>query len=67
LKTDNTKVDLYKIDYKDHETAETKCSSLITKNVNADLTGLCTKACTKRFCYAEDYDDSDLVSSMKSL
>lgn len=46
LKQDNTKVDLYKIDYKDHETAETKCSSLITKNVNAELTDSCTKVST---------------------
>jgi hypothetical protein len=46
LKTDNTKVDLYKIDYKDHETAETKCSSLITKNVDAELTDSCTKVST---------------------
>ena len=67
LKQDNTKIDLYKIDYKDHETAETKCSSLVTKNVRADLTGSCTKACTERFCYAEDYNDSDLSSAMKSL
>ena len=67
LKQDNTKVDLYKIDYKDHETAETKCSSLITKNVNPDSTDLCIKACTKRFCYAEDYDDPDLSSAIKSL
>ena len=34
MKQGNAKIDLYKIDYKDHETAETKCSSLITKNVN---------------------------------
>ena len=46
LKQGNAKIDLYKIDYKDHETAETKCSSLITKNVNADLTDSCTKVST---------------------
>ena len=44
LKQDNIKVDLYKIDYNWHETAETKCSSLITKNVDAELTDSCTKA-----------------------
>ena len=43
LKQDNTKVDLYKIDYNWHETAETKCSALITKNVDAELTDSCTK------------------------
>lgn len=59
LKTDNTKVDLYKIDYKDHETAETKCSSLITKNVNADLTDSCTKATDGKRCNEEQrlYED----------
>ena len=67
LKNDNVKVDLYKIDYNWHETAETKCSSLITKNVDAELTGLCTKACTKQFCYAEYYDDPDLSSAIKSM
>ena len=46
LKQDNIKVDLYKIDYKDHETAETKCSSLITKNVDSELTDSCTKVAT---------------------
>jgi len=46
LKQDNVKVDLYKIDYNWHETAETKCSSLITKNVDADLTDSCIKATT---------------------
>ena len=59
LMTDNTKVDLYKIDYKDHETAETKCSSLITKNVNADLTDSCTKASDGNRCNEEQrlYED----------
>lgn len=59
LKTDNVKVDLYKIDYKDHETAETKCSSLITKNVNADLTDSCTKATDGKRCNEEQrlYED----------
>ena len=42
LKTDNVKVDLYKIDYNGNETAETKCSSLITKNVNPELINSCT-------------------------
>ena len=42
LKTDNVKVDLYKIDYNSNETAETKCSSLITKNVDSELTNSCT-------------------------
>ena len=42
LKTDNVKVDLYKIDYNWNETAETKCSSLITKNVDAELTNSCS-------------------------
>ena len=46
LKQDNTKVDLYKIDYNWHETAETKCSSLITRNVDAELTDSCTKVST---------------------
>ena len=49
LKQDNTKVDLYKIDYNWHETAETKCSSLITKNVDAELTDSCTKVSTWEF------------------
>ena len=59
LKQDNTKVDLYKIDYKDHETAETKCSSLITKNVKADLTDSCTKATDGKKCNEEQrlYED----------
>ena len=59
LKTDNTKVDLYKIDYNGHETAETKCSSLITKNVNADLTDSCTKATDGKKCNEEQrlYED----------
>ena len=59
LKQDNTKVDLYKIDYKDHETAETKCSSLITKNVNADLTDSCTKSTDGKRCNEEQrlYED----------
>ena len=59
LKQDNTKVDLYKIDYKDHETAETKCSSLITKNVNAELTDSCTKATDGKRCNEEQrlYED----------
>ena len=59
LKQDNAKVDLYKIDYKDHETSETKCSSLITKNVNADLTDSCTKATDGKRCNEEQrlYED----------
>ena len=59
LKQDNIKVDLYKIDYKDHETAETKCSSLITKNVNGDLTDSCTKATNDKKCNEEQrlYED----------
>jgi len=59
LKQDNAKVDLYKIDYKDHETAETKCSSLITKNVNAELTDSCTKATDGKKCNEEQrlYED----------
>ena len=59
LKQGNTKIDLYKIDYKDHETAETKCSSLITKNVNADLTDSCTKATDGKRCNEEQrlYED----------
>ena len=59
LKQDNTKVDLYKIDYKDHETAETKCSSLITKNVNWNLTDSCTKATDGKRCNEEQrlYED----------
>ena len=59
LKQDNTKIDLYKIDYKDHETAETKCSSLITKNVKADLTDSCTKAIDGKKCNEEQrlYED----------
>ena len=59
LKQDNVKVDLYKIDYKDHETAETKCSSLITKNVKAELTDSCTKATDSKRCNEEQrlYED----------
>ena len=59
LKQDNVKVDLYKIDYKDHETPETKCSSLITKNVNAELTDSCTKASDGNRCNEEQrlYED----------
>jgi hypothetical protein len=50
---------LYKIDYKDHETTETKCSSLITKNVNADLTDSCTKSNDGKKCNEEQrlYED----------
>ena len=59
LKQDNTKVDLYKINYNNHETAETKCSSLITKNVNAELTDSCTKATDWKKCNEEQrlYED----------
>ena len=59
LKQDNTKIDLYKIDYNGHETAETKCSSLITKNVDADLTDSCTKANDGKKCNEEQrlYED----------
>jgi len=59
LKQDNIKVDLYKIDYNWHETAETKCSSLITKNVNGDLTDSCTKATNDKKCNEEQrlYED----------
>ncbi len=59
LKQDNTKIDLYKIDYNGHETAETKCSSLITKNVKADLTDSCTKATDGKKCNEEQrlYED----------
>ena len=59
LKQDNTKIDLYKIDYKDHETAETKCSSLITKNVNGNLTDSCTKTTDGKKCNEEQrlYED----------
>ena len=59
LKQGNAKIDLYKIDYKDHETAKTKCSSLITKNVNADLTDSCTKSADGKRCNEEQrlYED----------
>ena len=59
LKQGGAKIDLYKIDYKDHETAETKCSSLITKNVNADLTDSCTKSTDGKKCNEEQrlYED----------
>ncbi len=59
LKQGGAKIDLYKIDYKDHETAETKCSSLITKNVNADLTDSCTKSNDGKKCNEEQrlYED----------
>ena len=59
LKQDNVKVDLYKIDYKNHETAETKCSSLITKNVDADLINSCTKVNDGKKCNEEQrlYED----------
>ncbi len=59
LKQDNVKVDLYKIDYNWHETAETKCSSLITKNVKAELTDSCTKATDGKRCNEEQrlYED----------
>ena len=59
LKQGGAKIDLYKIDYKDHETAETKCSSLITKNVNADLTDSCVKSTDGKRCNEEQrlYED----------
>ena len=59
LKQGNAKIDLYKIDYKDHETAETKCSSLITKNVNGSLTDSCTKSIDGKKCNEEQrlYED----------
>ena len=59
LKQGGAKIDLYKIDYKDHETAETKCSSLITKNVNANLTDSCTKSNDGKKCNEEQrlYED----------
>ena len=64
LKTDNTKVDLYKIDYNWHETAETKCSSLITKNVNAELTDSCTKASNGKKCNEEQRLYEDCLSKV---
>jgi hypothetical protein len=59
LKQGGAKIDLYKIDYKDHETAETKCSSLITKNVNGNLSDSCTKATDGKKCNEEQrlYED----------
>lgn len=59
LKTDNTKVDLYKIDYNANETAETKCSALVTKNVNSELTDSCTKSSDGKKCNEEQrlYED----------
>ena len=59
LKQGNIKVDLYKIDYNWHETAETKCSSLITKNVKAELSDSCTKATDGKRCNEEQrlYED----------
>ena len=59
LKQGGAKIDLYKIDYKDHETAETKCSSLITKNVDPELTDSCTKANDGKKCNEEQrlYED----------
>lgn len=47
---DKVKIDLYKIDYNAKETAQTKCSSLITKDVNPNATDLCVKSdapCTR--------------------
>jgi len=64
LKTDNTKVDLYKIDYNWHETAETKCSSLITKNVNAELTDSCTKSSDGKKCNEEQRLYEDCLSKV---
>lgn len=59
LKQDNTKVDLYKIDYNWHETAESKCGSLVTKNVDAAATDLCTKVIDGKKCNQEQkmYED----------
>lgn len=59
LKQWNTKVDLYKIDYNENETAETKCSSLITKNVNSDLTDSCSTISKDNKCNEEQrlYED----------
>lgn len=53
LTTDNIKVDLYEINYKEHETAETKCSSLITKNVDASKTTSCTTTNNYKECNEE--------------
>ena len=59
LTNDNVKVDLYKIDYNSHETADTKCSSLITKNVKAELTDSCSKSTNTKTCNQEQkaYED----------
>lgn len=38
---ENVKLDLYKIDFNAQETVKTKCSSLITKDVNVNSTSLC--------------------------
>ena len=46
LKTDKIKVDLYKIDYNMKETVETKCSSLITKNVDPSKSNSCLSSAT---------------------
>lgn len=46
LKTDKIKVDLYKIDYNMKETVETKCSSLITKNVDSSKSNSCLSSAT---------------------
>ena len=64
LTNDNTKVDLYKIDYKNHETAETKCSSLITKNVNPDFTDSCKKITLENKCNAEQRIYEDCLSKV---
>ena len=64
LKQDNTKVDLYKIDYKNNETAETKCSSLITKNVNPDFTDSCKKITPENKCNAEQKIYEDCLSKV---
>ena len=64
LKNDNVKVDLYKIDYNWHETSETKCSSLITKNVDADLTNSCTKIIAGRKCNEEQRLYEDCLSKV---
>ena len=64
LTNDNVKVDLYKIDYKSHENAETKCSSLITNNVNPDFSDSCKRVSTGNTCNTEQKIYEDCISKV---
>ncbi len=61
---DNIKLDLYKIDFTAEETAITKCTSLITKDVNPQETTLCARSSEK--CSEAQYLYEDCVSKVNS-